>query len=173
MPLEMKLSPSDFIALAAFLVAVLSAIYARGARNAAEHANVISTRESRRPLRLHVFQTMHRFSDYCTRYWTLYHMKEVTRSRQLTDAIATFKWEIEQQGHLDMPDVEEKAKEFVQNAWKMQRLLDRFDVKQKNPLDRQPPTAEAAEEEIEALVDWFAKENGELKGLFEPYLSAP
>jgi len=100
-------------------------------------------------------------------------MKEVTRSRQLTDAIATFKWEIEQQGHLDMPDVEEKAKEFVQNAWKMQRLLDRFDVKQKNPLDRQPPTAEAAEEEIEALVDWFAKENGELKGLFEPYLSAP
>jgi len=115
---------------------------------------------------------MHRFSHYCTTYWTLYHLKEVKRSRELTDAITTFKWEIEQQGHLDMPDVEEKAKEFVQNAWKMQRFVDRFDAKQNNPLDRQHPTAEAAEEEIQALVDWFAKENRELKGLFEPYLSA-
>jgi len=55
MPLDMTPTPSDFIALAALLVAALSAIYARGARDAAKRANEISTRESRRPLRLQVF----------------------------------------------------------------------------------------------------------------------
>ncbi|MCS3902017.1 hypothetical protein J2T55_000009 [Methylohalomonas lacus] len=169
MPLKMALSPTDFIALAALLVAVLSTIYSRGARNAAKRANEISTRESRRPLRLQVFQAMHHFSHYCSTYWTLYHMGEVRRSRKLAARIDTFKWEIEQHGHLEMPDVEDKAKQFVQNAWKMQRLVDRIDGEKNNSHDRQYSTAE---ENIEALVDWFAEENRELKSLFQPYLSA-
>ena len=96
-------------------------------------------------------------------------MGEVRRSRELVARIDTFKWEIEQHGHLDMPDVEEKAHKFVQNAWKMQRLVDRIDGGQNNPHDRQYATAE---ENVEALVDWFGEENRELKNLFAPYLSA-
>jgi hypothetical protein len=169
MPPELPPGSSDLIALGALLVAGLSAIYARRAHVAAERANDISVRESRRPLRLQVFQAMHHFSHYCATYWTLYHMGEVRRSRELIARIGTFKWEIEQHGHLDMPDVEEKSHEFIQNAWKMQRLVDRIDGGQNNPHDRQYATAE---ENIEALVDWFGQENRDLKNLFVPYLSA-
>lgn len=169
MPPDITVSITDLIAIAALLVAILSAIYTRGARDAANRANEISTRESRRPLRLQVFQAMHQFSHYCSTYWTLYHMGEVKRSRELTSRIGTFEWEIEQHGHLDMPDVEAKAKQFVLTAWKMQRLIDRIAGGQTEPHDRQYASAE---ENIEALVDWFAEENRELKTLFQRYLSA-
>ena len=163
------LSSADVIALLALLVAVLSAVYSRGDQYAARRANEISIRESRRPLRLQVFQAMHHFSHYCATYWTLYHMGAVRRSRELTARIDTFKWELAQHGHLDMPDADEKAKQFIQNAWKMHRLVDRIDGGQNNPHDRQYTTAE---ENIEGLVNWFGEENRELKKLFEPYLSA-
>lgn len=169
MPLDLDIKVSDVIAVIALLISILSAIYARGQRTAAERANLIAVRESRRPLRLQVFQSMHHFSKYCSTYWTLYHMGEVTRSRELTERIDTFKWEIEQHGHLDMPDVEEKAKAFVNGAWKLQRLIDRIAGGQNNPHDREYATAE---ENVEGLVDWFTKENRELKALFQPYLGA-
>lgn len=168
-PLDLDIKISDVIAAIALLISVLSAIYARGQRTAAERANLIAVRESRRPLRLQVFQSMHHFSKYCSQYWTLYHMGEVNRSRELMERIDTFKWEIEQHGHLDMPDVEEKAKAFVNGAWKLQRLVDRIANGQNNPHDREYSTAE---ENVEELVDWFAKENRELKTLFQPYLGA-
>ena len=168
-PLDLDIKISDVIAAIALLISVLSAIYARGQRTAAERANLIAVRESRRPLRLQVFQSMHHFSMYCSKYWTLYHMGEVNRSRELKERIDTFKWEIEQHGHLDMPDVEEKAKAFVNNAWKLQRLVDRIADGQNNPHDREYSTAK---ENVEGLVDWFAKENRELKTLFQPYLGA-
>ncbi|MBI2769529.1 MAG: hypothetical protein HYX47_07895 [Burkholderiales bacterium] len=169
MPLDLDIKISDVIAVIALLVAVLSAIYARGQSSAAERANVIAIRESRRPLRLQVFQSMHHFSKYCSSYWTMYHMGEVNRSRELTERINTFKWEIEQQGHLDMSDVEEKAKAFVNAAWKLQRLVDRVAGGQNEPHDREYATAQ---ENVEALVDWFGKENRDLKTLFQPYLAA-
>lgn len=168
-PLDLDIKISDVIAAIALLISVLSAIYARGQRTAAERANLIAVRESRRPLRLQVFQSMHHFSKYCSQYWTLYHMGEVNRSRELMERIDTFKWEIEQHGHLDMPDVEEKAKAFVNGAWKLQRLVDRIANGQNNPHDREYSTAE---ENVKGLVDWFAKENRELKTLFQPYLGA-
>ncbi|WP_291998535.1 hypothetical protein [Candidatus Accumulibacter sp. ACC012] len=169
MPLDLDIKVSDVIAAIALLISVSSAIYAHGQRTAAERANLIAVRESRRPLRLQVFQSMHHFSKYCSTYWTLYHMGEVNRSRELTERIDTFKWEIEQHGHLDMPDVEEKATAFVNGAWNLQRLVDRIAGGQHNPLDRAYTTAE---ENVEALVDWFAKESRELKALFQPYLGA-
>ena len=169
MPLDLDIRLSDIIAAIALLISVLAAIYARGQRAAADRANLIAVRESRRPLRLQVFQSMHHFSKYCSSYWTLYHMGEVTRSRELTERIDTFKWEIEQQGHLDMPDVDEKAKAFVNGAWKLQRLVDRIAGGQNNPHDREYATAE---ENVEGLIDWFATENRELKTLFQPYLGA-
>lgn len=168
MPPENSISTTDLIAVGALLVAVLSAIYARGARDAANRANEISTRESLRPRRLLVFQAMHHFSLYCSKYWTLYCMGDVDRSRELTSRIDTFEWEIKQHGHLGMPDVDAKAKELILGAWKMQRLVDRIAGSQTNPHDRQ---YETAEENVHALVEWFAKENGELKALFQRYLS--
>lgn len=169
MPPENSISTTDLIAVAALLVALLSAIYARGARDAANQANEISTRESLRPLRLQAFQAMHHFSLYCSKYWTLYNMGEVNRSRELTAKISTFEWEIKQHGHLGMAGVEEKAKELVRGAWKMQRLVDRIAGGQTNPHDRE---YESAEDNIQGLVDWFGKENGDLQALFQPYLSA-
>lgn len=169
MPLDLDIKVSDVIAVIALLISLLSAIYARGQRTAAERANLIAVRESRRPLRLQVFQSMHHFSKYCSKYWTLYHMGEVSRSRELTERIDTFKWEIEQHGSLDMPDVAEKAKALVNGAWKLQRLVDRIAVGQNNPHDREYATAE---ENVEGLVVWFANENRELKALFQPYLGA-
>ena len=169
MPLDLDNKVAEVIAIIALLISVLSVIYARGQRAAADHANVIAVLESRRPLRLQVFQSMHQFSKYCSSYWTLYHMGEVNRSRELTERIDTFKWEIEQQGQLDMPDVEEKAKALVNGAWKLQRLVDRIAGGQNNPHDREYATAV---ENVEGLVDWFDKENRELKALFQPYLAA-
>ena len=166
---EYGLSLTDGIAVAALLVAVISAIYSRGARIAAECANEIATRESLRPLRLQVFQAMHRFSHYCSTYSTLLHLGSVKGTRDLTDRIDSFKWEIEQHGHLGMPDVEERMGQFVNSAWKMQRLIDRMAGGQNNPHD--PPYA-TAEDNLNALIEWFAKEDRELKTLFQPYLSA-
>ena len=70
-----------------------------------------------------------------------------------------------------MPNLEEKekAKALVNGAWKLQRLVDRIAWGQNNPHDREYATAE---ENVEGLVDWFDKENRELKALFQPYLAA-
>lgn len=112
---------------------------------------------------------MHQFSKYCSAYWTLYHMGKVDRSRELTEHIDTFKWEIEQHGHLDMLDVEEKAKAFINGAWKLQRLVDRIAGGQNHPHDSEYANIK---DNVEELVDWFDKENRELKALFHPYLGA-
>lgn len=77
MPLDLDNKVAEVIAIIALLISVLSVIYARGQRAAADRANVIAVLESRRPLRLQVFQSMHHFSKYCSSYWTLYHMGEV------------------------------------------------------------------------------------------------
>lgn len=82
--------------------------------------------------------------------------------------IDSFKWEIEQQGPLAMPTVESKIKEFQNKAWKMQRLLDRLAADQNNPVDR---IYQTGEENLDAIVDWFANEEKELKTTFQSYLS--
>jgi hypothetical protein len=169
MPPETTLTLTDAIAGGAFLVAILSAIYARGARLAAERANQIATRESLRPLRLQVYRAMHQFAHYCSTYLTLYHLQQVKGTRDLTDRIDSFKWEIEQHGLLGMPEVDERARQFVNGAWKMQRLIDRMAGGQNNPHD--PPYA-TAQDNLHGLIDWFAEERRGLKELFAPYMSA-
>lgn len=169
MSLNLMITTSDVIAAAALFVAGLGTLYSRGARNEAARANAISQRESRRPLRLAVFQAMYQFSHYCSGYWTLYCMGEVKRSRELTSRIDTFKWEIELQGNLDMPEVEAKVQQLISSAWKMQRLVDRIAGKQTEPVDHAFATAE---ENVQGLVDWFSEESRNLKALFQPYLAA-
>lgn len=112
---------------------------------------------------------MYQFAHYCSTYWALYLGGEVLRSRELTARIAEFDWEINLHGLLEMPIVEERIQQFVNNAWKMQRLIDRIAGGQTNPHDSQ---YETAEENVQALVDWFGGEKRALKTLFAPYLAA-
>jgi len=161
------MSSSDLLAIAALLIAGLAAFYARGARDVAAKANKITVHESRRPLRLAVFKAMLQFSHYCSTYWTLHHVGAVDKARDLVARIDTFKWEIEQHGPLDMPEVEAKVTELISYAWRIQRLIDRIAGGQNEPVDRAYATAE---ENIEGVVEWFANETRELKTLFRPYL---
>ena len=159
---------SDLIAFAAVLAALLSALYARHARDTAQRANDIAIHQTFRPLRLAVYQNMKEFSRYCSTYRTLLHLGTVNGTRDLVAQIESFKWEVDQHGPLAMPDVEKKASEFEKNAWQLQRLLDRIAGGQNNPHD---PSYATAEENVDALVVWFANEHRELRALFQPYLS--
>jgi hypothetical protein len=162
------MSDSDLIAFAAVLAACLAALYARHARDAAHKANELSVYWQWRPLRLAVFQSMAQFAQYCSTYVTLHHMKAVNGTRDLVARIDTFKWEIEQHGPLAMPEVEAKVEEFVKGAWQMQRLLDRIAGGQNVSLE---PVYSTAEENLDAVVDWFAEQNRELKTVFREHLA--
>jgi len=59
---------------------------------------------------------MAQFAQYCSMYVSLHHIKAVNGTRDLVARIDTFKWEIEQQGPLGMPEVEAKVREFVNGA---------------------------------------------------------
>lgn len=158
---------SDLIALAAVLAAVLSALYARHARDAARRANNIAVHHNLRPLRLAVYQSMKEFAHYCSTYRTLQQVRAVNGTRDLVEHIESFKWEIDQHGPLAMPDIEGKAAEFQNKAWQLQRILDRIAGGQSNPLDR---AYDSAEENLDGLVDWFANEHRQLRTSFQPYL---
>jgi len=158
---------SDLIAIAAVLAALLSALYARHARDVARRANDISIQQTLRSLRLAVYQSMKQFSHFCTTYRTLQHVGAVNGTHDLIEQIESFKWEIDQHGPLAMPDVEDRASQFDKKAWQMQRLLDRISGGQNNPHD---PIYNSAEDNLNGLVDWFATEHRQLKTLFQPYL---
>lgn len=158
---------SDLIALGAVLAALLSALYARHARDTARRANDITIHQNLRPLRLAVYQAMKQFSHYCSTYPTLLHVGAANGTRDLVAQIDSFKWEIDQHGPLAMPDVESRASDFEKRAWRLQRLLDRIAGGQNNPHD---PGYATAEENVHGLVDWFANEHRDLRKLFQPYL---
>ncbi|TXI16305.1 MAG: hypothetical protein E6Q62_11740 [Nitrosomonas sp.] len=153
---------SDLVAGVALLVAIISAYYAR-------EANVIADRNNLRPSRLNVFRLMLDFADYCVTYRTNLSLGAVKGTRDLSNQIVNFKWEIEQQGPLAMPDVERKIKVFQNKAWQMQRLLERLNQGRNNPEDWNYQTGE---ENLDAIVDWFANEQKELKVIFQPYLDS-
>ncbi len=162
------MNTSDYIAIAAVVVTFLAAYYSRQARDAARKANEIATRESRRPLRLAAYQASALFSRYCAQYFTLQSLGQVKGTRDLVARIDTFKWEVEQHGPLNMPDVELRIAELIRAAWSLQRLLDRLAAGQNESLD---PVYSTAEENREAVSDWFAAQDRELKELFSPYLA--
>lgn len=161
---------SDLIATAALIVALTSLWYARGSRDAAQKANRIATQNNLRQSRLEVYQLMIRFSDFCGTFYTLWHFDDpspVKGTRNLVNQIDNFDLEIELLGPLAMPNVEIKISDFRNNAWKMQRLLDRLAAGSNIPEDRNYQTGK---ENLEAIVDWFANEKKELKAIFQPYL---
>ena len=110
---------------------------------------------------------MSTFAHYCSTYRTLLHIEAVNGTRDLVEKIDSLKWEIEQQGPLHMPDIEDKAAEFLRRAWQMQRLLDRLSAGQDSPEDH---SYKSNEENMDGLVEWFANEGKELRTIFQPYL---
>ena len=162
------MNTSDYIAVGAVLMAFLSAYYTRHARDAARKANEIAIRESRRPLRLAVYQAAALFSRYCGQYFTLQCIGQVKGTRDLVARIDTFKWEVEQHGHLNMPEVERRIEELIKAAWRLQRLLDRLAGGQNESIE---PVYSTAEENREAVSDWFGEQDHDLKELFRSYLA--
>ena len=58
--------------------------------------------------------------------------------------------------------------EFQNKGWQLQRVLDRL-----AGLENKPHGAkfEALEDEMHSIIDWFALEHKELRGIFTKYLA--
>ncbi len=71
-------------------------------------------------------------------------------------------------GPLNIPDIETKAIEFQNKGWQLQRVLDRLAGHEHKPYDAE---FEALEDDMHGIIDWFALEHKELKGMFTKYLA--
>jgi hypothetical protein len=161
---------SDWIAACAALIATVAAIYSKQARDAARHANQINLYNALRQDRLAVFMAVDQFCLYCSQYITMQAVGLAKGSRQLVERIDTFKDEVARRGPLGMPDVEALCEELNKRAWRIQRLVDRIAGGQQTPHDAGYATAD---ENLEALVEWFAGERTHLHAMMSPYLNAP
>ena len=159
---------SILASLVACAIALLSAYYARKSREIAQEANKISVQQNLRPLRLAVYNLMKEYSHYCSTYRTLQCNKAVEGTRDLVERIERLKREIDNYGHLNMPDIEKKALEFQSKGWQLQRKLDRLEGHGHKPHNEE---FEALEDEMHGITDWFAQEYKDLKGMFEKYLA--
>lgn len=162
-------SRSDLLSLAALAVAWLSAVYARRQSQEARRTNQITVHEARRPHRLAVYRALVQFSLYCSKYVTLNHIGEVSGSRELVSSIDRFKWEVAQEGELDMPEVDALVKQLVNQAWKIQRLIDRLEPEQVRA-DSTVDQLRALEDELHELHDWVGRQPSNIKTLFARYL---
>lgn len=157
----------DLAAYGSFLVAILSAFYARHAVTVSKRGNKIATHHQLRPLRLNAYNAMKEFAHYCETYSTKLHLRAVEGTRDLVAHIESFEWEIDRLGPLDISQAEEKMHELTQKAWQLQRILDRIAGGQNNPADRE---YETAEDNKIGLIEWFHAERKGLQTLFEQYL---
>ncbi len=158
---------SDLIALLAVLIALLSALYSRRAVIQARKANEISIQAELKPRRLSIYASVKGFLHFCSTYCTMRSLKMVSGTRELVEKIDTFKWEVEKHGPLDMPEVENLIEEAQKKARQLQRLIDRLTGPDAKPIDK---GFESAEDNVEAVIDWFAAKEKELKVIIEPYL---
>jgi hypothetical protein len=158
---------SDLIALAAFAVAILSAIYARQAASHAQRANKITVKNALHPHRLAVFTALVDFLHFCSTYRSLQSVGTVKGTNDLVARLDRFKREVAQRGPFDMPEVEQVIEETNAKAWQLQRSLDRLG----EPSDRQRDKEYFAEEDrMYELVDWFASMGRQAPSIFEKYL---
>jgi len=147
--------------------AALAAIYARWSAKQARISNEITIQSELKPRRLSVYASLKDFLHFCSTYKTMQHLKMVQGTNDLSNKIDTFKWEVEQHGPLDMPEVENLIENSKKKAWQLQRLLDRLTGPNAQPLEK---GFEIAEDNLYAVIDWFADKEKELKEMFEPYL---
>lgn len=162
------MTTNDMLALAALFAALLSALYARHANQMVQKANADTLHWQQRPLRVEVFRAMWNFADYCSTYFTLFHMKAVNGTRDLTSRIDSFKWEMIQHGPLAMPEVEKLQSEMITAAWNMQRLIDRIGGGYHETMNKD---FESADDHLRHLIEWFAGSRDGLKNTFGTYLS--
>ncbi|MFC1820039.1 hypothetical protein ACFLZG_03005 [Thermodesulfobacteriota bacterium] len=66
-----------------------------------------------------------------------------------------------------MPEVEDLIENAREKAWKLQRLIDRLEGPDAKPVEK---GFETAKDNVDAIIDWFAAKEKELKKIFEPYL---
>lgn len=168
--LSQDISRADVIAFGALLVGLLSAIYARRQSIEAKAARLASIKESRRPQRVEVFRLTIAFCAFCGRYYTLYLSKMTKGTRDLVAEIESYRWEIEQLGPPEMPEVESEIKNLLAMAWNLQRNLDRLGHQDAEA--QSASTASATVTAIEQLVDSFAEKRVSLRTTFAPYLNA-
>ena len=91
----------------------------------------------------------------------------VQRSSDLNVKLDTFKWEVERQGLLNMPEVENLTDNAQKKAKLLKRDLDRWEaVKNK----RSEQDFYNAEDNVNKVIDWFGVNEKALKEIFEPYL---
>ena len=162
-----SMTRSDLIALLSVCFAFLTALYARWTVNQARIANQIAIESELKPRRLAVFAIIKKFLHFCSTYKTMQHLKKVQGTNDLTDEIDTFKWEVEQHGPLDMPEIENLVETSKKKAWQLQRFLDQLPGPNAQPLDNE---YETVEDNLYEVIDWFGEREKELKELFEPYL---
>jgi hypothetical protein len=167
--LSQDISRADVIAVGALLVGLLSAIYARRQSIEAKATRLAAVKESRRPQRVEVFRLSVAFCAFCGRYYTLYLSRMTKGTRELVAEIESFRWEIEQLGPLEMPEVETEIEKIQAMAWQLQRNLDKLG--QQATLTQSAVAASATVTVIEQLVDLFAEKRVLLRTTFAPYLS--
>lgn len=158
---------SELIALLSVCFAALAALYARWAVTQARRANAIAVQAELKPRCLSVLASVKNFLHFCSTYTTMLSLKMVQGTRDLTAKIDTFKWEVEQHGPLDMPEVENLIENARKNAWQLQRLIDRLKGPDAKPVES---GYESAEDNLDAIIEWFAAQEKGLKDIFEPYL---
>lgn len=155
------------VSILSALIAVVAILRANEANRLAADANRITKHYNLRPIRLSACNLVKNFSHYCTTYHTSFLQKMVSGTRELMDRRADFISEFEKFGPLEMPNVESKVSELSNKAVQLQRALDRSRGSGPQPLDSKYTTLE---ENIEAIMDWFAEEEKALPSLFKQYL---
>jgi len=118
-----------------------------------------------RPSRLNIYNETIDFLHFCTKYWTKHCQGMIKGTNDLISRLDSFKNSIKSEGPLNMPDVENNVKEIIKMVWRLQRFTDRIAI-------LRPPNKDYydIEDNIHALVDWFAQQEKDVEKLFEPYL---
>ena len=158
---------SDLVAVISAFFAALAAIYARWSAKQARISNEITIQSELKPRRLSVYASAKDFLHFCSTYKTMQHLKMVQGTNDLSNRIRMFKWEVEQHGPLDMPEIVKLIENSTKKAQQLQRLLDRLSGPNAKPLEKE---FEATEDKLYAVIDWFSAKEKELKEMFEPYL---
>ena len=127
----------------------------------------LKEKKALRPSRLSVYNETIDFLHFCTCYWTHHCLGIVKGTNDLTYKIDSFKNSIKSEGPLNMPDVENNAKEVIKKAWRLQRFIDRLSDFNLRKSDQ---NYYSTKDNIHALIDWFAQQEKDIEKLFEPYL---
>jgi hypothetical protein len=156
------------VSILSAVIAVVAIIRAREANHIATDANKITKHYNLRPMRLDSCNLLKEFAHYCTTYRTKFMQKMVSGTNELMGRRDDFKKSFETLGPLGMTEVDAKAKEFMNKAVQLQRALDRTIGSDPKPLESKYASLD---ENIDAIMDWFALEEKALPTLFESYLS--